>query len=212
VPPTDRPLPRFVAEPPHELEPYGRWAERLAETFLATCARIDGAPVVHDAAAIEWHPERTWAGRVYVPATVAAGDGEELFGHVSFARDERGEPVEFRAVADFTDDTAAQNPDWSIDLSDEVIGAWHGPGEASGEVTLVWGTPLGSIAAGCVAATAELDGELVDQCELGESRRFTLVALDAVKGMGLELYLEIKLWGRDGRELASESLYADEEE
>ena len=37
MPPTDRPLPRFVAEPPHELEPYGRWADRLVEQFTAAC-------------------------------------------------------------------------------------------------------------------------------------------------------------------------------
>src|SRR2546422_1433884 len=41
VPPTNRPLPRFVAEPPHETEPYGRWADRLQQQFTAACAAIE---------------------------------------------------------------------------------------------------------------------------------------------------------------------------
>ena len=38
MPPTNLPLPRFIAEPPHEVEPYGRWGERLTEAFVAACA------------------------------------------------------------------------------------------------------------------------------------------------------------------------------
>jgi hypothetical protein len=41
VPPEDRFVCRFAAEPPQELLPYGRWAERLREEFLAACLRID---------------------------------------------------------------------------------------------------------------------------------------------------------------------------
>jgi hypothetical protein len=214
MPPTFRPLPRFIAEPPHELEPYGRWAKRLAEAFLAACAAVDEAPEEASPDDIEWYPERSWCGRTYVPATAAAGDGLEFFGYVSFAREgdePNGEPVDFRAVADFTDETADQNPHWKIDLSDEVIGYWRGPGQARGAVTLIWGVPLGTEAAGAAAVTAELDGETVDQCGLGEVRRFTLVALDAISGLAPEdLYLEIKLWGKRSEQLAVESLYEAE--
>jgi hypothetical protein len=76
-------------------------------------------------------------------------------------------------------------------------------------VTLIWGTPL---VRGALAATAELDGEVVDQAALAEGR-FTLMAVDAVEGFGDDLYLEIKLWDRRFRELAAESLYeADDEQ
>src|SRR3954451_11693921 len=118
--PTDRPLPRFIAEPPHELEPYGRWGERLAEAFLAACAAVDEAPEETRPGEIEWYPERSYGGRTYVPATAPAGEGLEFFGYVSFVRPEesgghsegekKGEAADFRAVADFTDETADQNP------------------------------------------------------------------------------------------------------
>jgi hypothetical protein len=213
MPPTDRPLPRFIAEPPHDLEPYGRWGERLAEAFLAACEAVDETPGEAERDQIAWYPERSYGGRTYVPATVPAGEGLEFFGHVSFARsgEGNGEPADFRAVADFTDETAAQNPHWKLDLSDEVIGRWRGPGESQGAVTLVWGVPLGGGMAGAAVATAELDGEVVDQCVLGPGHRFTLVALDAVGGIGLDdLYLEIRLWGPRSEPLASESLYEAE--
>ena len=211
MPPADRPLPRFIAEPPHELAPYGRFGERLAEVFLTACDAVEDAPGGPDPAVIAWHPERFYAGRTYVPATAPAGEGTEFFGYVSFLRPEQGEPEDFLAVADYTDETADQNPHWRIDLSDEVIGRWRGPGEATADVTLVWGVPVGPGMAGAAAVTAELDGETVDQCGLGSARRFTLVALDAVRGMGLDdVFLEVRLWGKGGQELAAESLYEAE--
>ena len=39
--PEHRFLPRFAAEPPQEDLPYGRWAERLGEEFLAGVAQLD---------------------------------------------------------------------------------------------------------------------------------------------------------------------------
>ena len=45
--------------------------------------------------------------------------------------------------------------------------------------------------------------------EVGE--RFTLIALDAVKGFYDEMFLEVKLWGKKGVELAAESLYDEPE-
>jgi hypothetical protein len=73
-------------------------------------------------------------------------------------------------------------------------------------VTLIWGLPL---VRGAVAATAELDGVLVDQTPVHEGR-FTLMAVDALHGFGSELYLEVHLWDRELRELAVESLYAED--
>jgi hypothetical protein len=223
MPPVARPLPRFIADPPAEGKPYGRWEERLAGELAAACeplATEAGAPL--EPRTLRWFPERTWGDRVYVPATGrAAGtrtggqpdDGEqasgplrvEYFGWVSFERSADGEPAGLRARADFTDITAEDNPDWRIDLSDDVIGGWHAEGDRGGDITLVWGLPL---VRGAVAATAELDGEVLDQAAVEEGR-FTLVAVDAVRGFGDDLFLEVRLWDRTLREIAAESLYED---
>ena len=49
---------------------------------------------------------------------------------------------------------------------------------------------------------------MIDQAAVKEGR-FTLVAVDAVSGFGDDLYLEVKLWDRTLRQIASESLYAE---
>lgn len=207
MPPIARPFPRFIADAAQEGRPYGRWAERLGEAFAEACAPLAGeAGSPLDPTTIKWFPERAWGGRVYVPASGRAGEtAVEYFGWTSFVRPEEGEPDDVRAKADFTDVTAEQNPEWRIDLNDDVVGSWHADGGRGGDVTLIWGLPL---IRGAVAATAELGGEVVDQAAVEEGR-FTLVAVDAVHGFGDELYLEVKLWDRQVRELAAESLYAD---
>jgi hypothetical protein len=212
-PPISRPLPRFIADASQESEPYGRLAERLAEEFSNACAPHSGeAGSALDPKTIRWFPERGWGGRFYVPATGRAaetsGEGKsevlaEYFGWVSFERPDDGEPGELRARADFTDITAESNPQWKIDLSDDVIAPWRAEGERGGDVTLIWGLPL---VRGAVAATAELDGEVADQGPVVKGR-FTLVAVDAVRGFGDDMFCEIKLWDRAVREIASESLY-----
>jgi hypothetical protein len=213
MPPVSRPFPRFVADSAQESRPYGRWQERLRDSFAAACAGLAAeAGTEPDLEAARFFPERTWGGRTYVPA-VAPGAAEvdgvvpEFFGHVSFLHEPDGEPGEMNATADFTDVTAAENPDWQVDLNDDVIGRWRSDGGRGGDLTLVWGTPL---VRGALAVTAELDGEVLDQAAVTEGR-FTLFAVDAVQGFGDELFLEIKLWNRKLQEIASESLYADED-
>jgi hypothetical protein len=218
-PPIRRPFPRFIADSPQEKAPYGRWEERLAEKFAGACEPLTGeagAPL--DAETLRWFPERAWGGRTYIPATgraagptggSEAGDSgaAEYFGWISFERPEEGEPRDLRAKADFTDVTAEQNPDWRIDLNDDVIGHWRADGGRGGDVTLVWGLPL---VRGAVAVSAELDGEVLDQAAVVDGR-FTLVAVDAVHGFGDDLYLEVHLWDRALRGIASESLYDEPE-
>jgi hypothetical protein len=99
--------------------------------------------------------------------------------------------------------TAEDNPDWKIDLSDDVIGTWRAEGDRGGDVTLVWGLPM---VRGAVAVTAELDGEVLDQAAVQDGR-FTLVSVDAVTGFGDKLYVEIRLWDGTLRQIAAESLY-----
>jgi hypothetical protein len=206
MPPEERLVPRFAAEPPQEELPYGRWEERLREEFLSAALGIDAEQVeVGEPGAIVWYPDRTWHGRTYVPATAQTSGGFELFGYVRFlpALDD-GEPRDFSAHVDFTDDTAERNPDWTLDLCDEIIGAWRGESGAVAAMTLVWGRPLLS---GGRIVTAELAELAVDQCELIEER-FTLIAPDDYR----QDLLDIKLFDARGRELARESLYAGEDE
>jgi hypothetical protein len=204
--PEERFLPRFAAEPPHEELPYGRWEERLRQEFLAAALELESEPAdLGEPGEIRWYPDRSWHGRTYVPATASTTGEYELFGYVRFIHGSEGdEPSDFSAYVDFTEETAARNPDWRLDLCDEVIGVWRGQGAAEAKMTLVWGRPLVS---GGRIATAELADLAVDQCELIDER-FTLIAPDDYR----HDLLEIKLFGSRGQELARESLYAEDED
>ncbi|MGI8920582.1 MAG: hypothetical protein ACR2HD_02735 [Solirubrobacteraceae bacterium] len=207
--PVERQVCRFSAEPPQDSLPYGRWAQRLTEEFLAACLRVDSeGEQLGEPGAVTWFPDRTWSGVTYVPATVPTGGGYEYFGYVAFAPAAEGEePGELVAWAEFTDETAARNPAWKLDLSDAEIGTWRGEEGRAAAMTLVWGVPL--IGGGAIV-TAELADLAVDQCALVEDR-FTLIAPDGYRSD----YLDVRLWSKGGEALASESLYDpddDEEE
>jgi hypothetical protein len=206
VPPEQRFVPRFAAEPPQEELPYGRWAERLGQEFLSAALRLDtDGEDLGEPGPIYWYPDRGWHGHTYVPATVLTEGGYELYGYVRFRSAGEGEePSDFSAHVDFTEETAENNPDWKLDLCDEVIGGWRGEAGAVASMTLVWGRPL--VPSGAIA-TAELADLAVDQCVLLDER-FTLIAPDDYR----HDLLEIKLFDAKGRELARESLYAGEED
>jgi hypothetical protein len=213
VAPNPRPIPRFIADTSQEGIAAGRFAARLREAFVEAVDAIEDLPAAASVPEeIDWFPERAWGGRVWTPCSVRTESDEgtlELFGHVSYALPiGEGDATDFRATADFTDVLAEDNPDWKIDLNDDVIGRWRGENGRAGAVTLVWGRPL---VRGAVAATAELDGETVDQEEIVRDR-FSLVALDALEAYGDDVFMQVKLWTRRALELASESLYASEDE
>ncbi len=204
MPPTDRLVISFAAEPPQEGLPYGRWADTLAGHFLEACSQVDTeGEEVGTPGEISWFPDRTWAGRTYIPATARTGEGYEFFGFVSFAEGSGG-PADFEGRADFTSELAEANPEWKLDLSDDVIGSWRGEQGKRADMTLVWGVPL---IAGGALVTAELANLAVDQCELVDER-FTMIAPDNYRGD----YLEVKLWSAKGQQLALESLYVEDEE
>jgi hypothetical protein len=206
MPPEPRFVPRFAAEPPQDLLPYGRWAQTLQAEFLGACLAIDTeGEELGEPGEVTWYPDRTWNGRTFVPGTARTAAGYELFGYVSFMPgDGDDEPSDFRAAADFTAETAEANPDWTIDLCDEVIGAWRGDDGIRAAMTLVWGRPLRD---GGAVVTGELAGLAVDQCLLVEGR-FTLIAPDDFRGDTLE----VKLFDKRGTQLAAESLYAEDDE
>jgi hypothetical protein len=205
MPPTDRFVISFAAEPPQESLPTGRWADTLREHFVAACNDIDsdgeelGTPGV-----IGWFPDRTFEGVTCVPAVARTDKSYELFGYVSFTEGDGSGPSDFEARADFTGDVIESNPDWKLDLNEMVIGAWRGEEGNVAEMTLVWGV---SMVSGGATVTAELADHAVDQCALADER-FTLIAADNYRGD----YLDIKLWARHGEALAVESLYAEDEE
>jgi hypothetical protein len=205
MPPTDRFVISFAAEPPQEALPYGRWATTLRDYFLAAFAEItpDDGVELGTPGEISWFPDRSYGGRTYVPAVARTTTGLEAFGFVAFSEGSSG-PSDFSARADYTSEVAEDNPDWKLDLNDDVVTTWRGEQGKSADMTLVWGTPM--IAGGAIV-TAELAGLVVDQCELVEER-FSLLAPDNYRGD----YLDVKLWDRRSNELAAESLYVDEDE
>jgi hypothetical protein len=193
----------YAAEPPQEPLPYGRWAEALADEFNAAAARIVTDEDLGEGGELVWFPDRSWNGRTYVPATCPTSNGFEMYGYVSYAREHEGaQATDFAAVVDYTPETADTNPDWQLDLSDHEIGHWRGPEGRRGVVTLVWGVAL--VPNGAVATT-ELGPTTTDQCILVDDR-FTLVSLDDYTGD----YVEVRLYGARGAELAKESLYEEE--
>ncbi len=206
MPPTDRFVISFAAEPPQEGLPYGRWADTLASHFLAACREIDTeGEDIGEPGPVAWFPDRTFSGRTYVPAVARTTNDYELFGFVSFSEAATGGgPSNFEARADFTAELAEQNPDWKLDLSDDVIGRWRGDEGKAADMTLVWGVPLVS---GGALVTAELANVAVDQCTLVEER-FTLIAPDNYRSD----YVEVKLWSKGGDLLAAESLYVEDDE
>jgi hypothetical protein len=200
MPPTGEIVPRYVAEPPQGPTPHGRFADRLRAEFLDAVQRLDG---IGEPGVLSFFPDRSWHGYTYVPVTAASADGLEVYGYVMYSVPSDGaEPTDFAAYADYTDETADTNPDWQIDLCDEVIGGWRGVTGASASMTLVWGRTL--VAGGSVA-TAELGELTVDECGLSGDR-FTLLAPDDFDGK----LLEIRLYDAAGSELARESLYEDD--
>jgi hypothetical protein len=204
MPPTDRFVISFAAEPPQDTLPYGRRDELLREHFVEACSKIDAPDDdLGQAEQIRWFPDRTYCGRTFVPATARTTTGFELYGYVSYVQGEEGaDPAEFLSFADYTGDVAENNPDWKLDLNEETIDYWRGENGNTAEMTLIWGTPM---LPGGTIVTAELADLAVDQCALVDER-FTMIAADNYR----EDYLEIKLWGARGNRLASESLYVED--
>ena len=217
TPPDNRPIPRFVADASRYGIPTGRFAERLSEVFRKACLEIGDLPAGTEAPTeISWFPERAWAGRTWTPATALGtavleegGEPEtiEFFGYVSYIQPEQGDPNDFEATADFTDVIAAENPDWQIDINDEVIGTWNGENGRRADITLVWGR---SLVRDAYAATAEVMDIVVDQDPLFDDR-FTLIAPDALENYGDPEFLSVRLWTQRAVELAAESLYEEAE-
>ena len=200
MPPAPQPIPANIAEPAQEPAPSGRWADRLRAEFLAAAQDLEQ---IGDPGDLAFYPDRTWHGYTYIPVTTSTANNYQLYGYVRFVAGTDGrDQSDFSAYADFTDETAERNPQWQMDLCDEVVGGWRGPDGAVASITLVWGQAL---IEGGATATAELGETTADQCALIEDR-FTLLAADDFAGA----LLEVRLFDEAGDEIARESLYDDE--
>ena len=202
MPPEPLVVPRVTAEPQQEQLPSGRWADTLRAELLRAAEELGDIGEIGD---IVWFPDRTLSGRTFVPATARTSSNLELFGYVSYVVTD--EPGAFHTSVDVTEDLVEENPEWQIDLNDEVVAQWRGRGGAIAQMTLVWGVP--QVQGGAVA-TAELGDRVrttVDQCELVENR-LTLIAPDDYAGDTLE----VRVYDAKGEQLAAESLYVDEDE
>jgi len=202
MPASEIPIPCNIAEPPQEPTPSGRWADRLRAEFLAAAQDLDQ---VGEPGEVSFYPDRTWHGYTYIPVSATTANDFQVYGYVRFVAGTDGrDQSDFTAYADFTEETAERNPEWELDLCDEVVGAWRGTDGAVASMTLVWGR---SLVEGGSVATAELGEHTADQCALADER-FTLLAPDDFAGA----LLEVRLYSQGGEELARESLYDEDAE
>ena len=177
MPPTDRFVISFAAEPPQEplpVRPLGRHARRPLPRRVAR-DRHRGRGHRRDR-----QRDRVVPGphlrRAHVHPRGGADDRRlrAVRVRVVHARASR-DRASSTASADFTAELAESNPDWKLDLNDDVIGTWRGEQGNTADMTLVWGVPL---VPGGAVVTAELARtSRSTRCELVEDR-FTLIAPD----------------------------------
>ena len=155
------PLSRFIAESPHELEPHGRWRTMLEELFRSACKSIEGEDDLGEVGEIVWfRTARMGSGPSCPPARRPRPGPRCSVTCRSHARTTLlSRPISSRGPT--TRSRPPRGTDWKLDLNDEVIARWRGPAESSGDLTLVWGTPL---VPGAVAVAAEIEDETLDQC------------------------------------------------
>ena len=157
MPPEDRFVPRFAAEPPQELLPYGRWAaDACSEEFL----RRLPADRRRGRGARRARRDHLVPGPHLARAHVRARDGaDRRRARAVRLRQLRAAAATARSPTTSTPSPTARprppsaNPDWPIDLCDEVVGTWRGEQGKVAAMTLVWGRPLVD---GGAVATAEL--------------------------------------------------------
>src|ERR1700747_3331693 len=105
MPPTDRFVISFAAEPPQETLPYGRWSDTLSNHFMAAVRELDTeGEEIGEAGGIAGFPDRTYSGPTYIPGGRRTTEGYDVFGFVCFSEGSGG-PSDFDARADFTSET-----------------------------------------------------------------------------------------------------------
>ena len=133
MPPEDRFVSRFAAEPPQDALPSGRWADTLQAEFLAACLRIDTeGEELGEAGDAHLVP------RPHVDGPhLRAGDRAHRPRASSCSATSRSRPATRRHGDEQEPATsppaptsptrlAEDNPEWRMDLCEEVIGGWRG--------------------------------------------------------------------------------------
>ena len=211
MPPVERFVCRFAAEPPQEALPHGDWAQTPAGRVprRLPAHRQPRARSSARRASCAGSPTARWNGRTYVPVTARTTTDLELFGYVSFVP---GDPERGRRRADgLRGDRRLHRRDGRAQpgLADRRLrggrrrlarrgrpqrGHDARVGRAAARARASWPPP--SSPASPSTSARSLDD------------RFTLIAPDDYRGD----FLDVKLWDADGRELASESLYVDDDD
>ena len=134
---------RSAASPPSRRRAAAcRRAETLQAEFLGACLRIDTEEATATSArpaSSLCYPDRTWSGRTYVPVTSRIETRLRALRLRVLLAGRRGRAVDFYGWADFTDVTADDNPEWRMDLTEEVVGGWRGEQGKVAAMTLIWG-------------------------------------------------------------------------
>jgi hypothetical protein len=241
VPPEQRFVPRFVAEPPQEGLPYGRFEQRLRAELLGACLALEAGEgeELGEPGEIVWYPERSWHGHTYVPASTITSRGQEIYGYVRYrpahAR-EADEEVDGEAIEEGSNagerEMGPAEPDSGErpELEPGELYAWVDFTEETAERNPDWTLDLceetigswrghaGAVAAiALVWGRALLGGGRVATAELGGLTVDQCeLAQERFTLIAPDDYrgdlLEIALFGWRGQELARESLYAEEEE
>ena len=134
MPPEDRFVCRFAAEPPQDALPYGRWADTLQAEFLAACLRIDtDGEDLGEAGEITWFPDRTWNGPHLRAGDRAHDDGPRAVRlRLLRARRRRTATSRSRATSPLAPTSPTRrpraNPTGGWTSARRSIGGWRGEG------------------------------------------------------------------------------------
>ena len=204
MPPAERPLPCYAAEPPQEPLPYGRWGEALGEHFRVAAAGIETDEELGEPGDITWFPDRTWGGRTYVPATAPTSEGFELFGFVSYTREHEG-----AQAADFSARRRLHRRDrrGQPGLDARPLRPGDRPLARPRRPPRRDHPRVGRVAGGQRRGGHRRARPHHHRPVRAGDDRFTLVSLDDYTGD----YVEVRLFAQRGAELARESLYEDED-
>ena len=210
MPPVERFVCRFAAEPPQEALPHGAWAQTLQAEFLAACLRIDAeGEELGEAGELRWFPDRTWNGRTYVPVDGAHDDRPRAVRlrllRPATRTDGRAEPSDFDSTRRLHRRDRRAQPGLAASTSARRCRqlARRGRPQRRHDARLGRAAdrraraspPPSSPASRSTSARSPTD-------------RFTLIAPDDYRSD----FLDVKLWDGDGRELASESLYVEDDD
>ena len=203
VPPSERPDPRCTSPSRRRSRcPTAAGPRRCSSTSGDECQRDRRGPRRGRRARLG-SPSARWGGRTYLPVTAPAADGGELFGYVSWRREHEGaQAADFEAAGELHRGHRRGEPRLEarpLRPGDRPLARRRG---AARHDHAGVGRGAGAQRRG---GHRRAGPTTTDQCELVDDR-FTLVSLDRFTGD----YVEVRLYGPKGAELAAEPLYEED--